>query len=267
MQTIGKIGLGVITYNAFERFSKSVSSIPWSLTDVAVVVNDGTPYDVNPCPSYVHQITHEKNKGVGAAKNTALKYLLDQGCEHIFLMEDDVIIKDPGIFLQYIDAAKITGIQHFNFSLQDNENRDSLGNPTPLQVLNYNGVPLIALYGRCLACFSYFTRRSIEGIQLHVEEFENAWEHVELTYRIAKNGMYPIFHWHPDLINSDQFLTTIPDAESHSTIRTNPEWNAKIARGADLFKVLHGLTPYQIPHISLTEILDNLRQIKSNYGQ
>ena len=84
-----------------------------SRVDVIVAVNDGKVYNSNiPGIKKINFIQHQENKGVGVSKNEALKYLYDLGCEHIFLIEDDIIIKDPEVYYRYIDLAKESGIKH-----------------------------------------------------------------------------------------------------------------------------------------------------------
>ncbi|RYE49996.1 MAG: PDZ domain-containing protein, partial [Sphingobacteriales bacterium] len=88
-----KIGIGIITYNAPEKINQSAFSVPTSVRDF-VIVNDGNPYDQSFYPDHAYIIQHTENQGVSKSKNDVLKYLLEKGCEHIFIMEDDVIIKD-----------------------------------------------------------------------------------------------------------------------------------------------------------------------------
>ncbi len=93
----GRIGVGVITYNRVPLFIQCVKSIP--AVDRLIVVNDGNPYEETIYPSTVTKvIQHRKNRGVGISKNDALRYLMNEGCEHIFLCEDDIRIKNEKIF-------------------------------------------------------------------------------------------------------------------------------------------------------------------------
>ena len=88
-----KVGIGIVTYNSSCRLQTAISNIPEYLEHV-VIVNDGTPYDMNVYGDRFDIIQHVKNKGVAGAKNSAMRYLYGKGCEHIFLMEDDIVIKD-----------------------------------------------------------------------------------------------------------------------------------------------------------------------------
>ena len=95
MKIDGKIGIGFITCNAVNKFKQSILTVPE--VDHLVIVNDGFPYDADVYPTRAIVIQHDKNYSVGKSKNDALKKLYELGCEHIFLMEDDVLIKNPAI--------------------------------------------------------------------------------------------------------------------------------------------------------------------------
>ena len=94
----------MVTYNAEHRIRQSSITVP-SWVKHFVIVNDGTPYTDGSYPENAHIIQHETNKSVGQAKNSAIEYLMSQGCEHIFIMEDDVLIKDENVFDQYIKTS------------------------------------------------------------------------------------------------------------------------------------------------------------------
>lgn len=116
-----KIGIGLVTCNAVEKLKQSSVTIPD--LDHFVIVNDGIPYDPSVYPSNAHVIQHDKNYCVAKSKNDAFRYLLDNGCEHIFIMEDDVLIRNVHVFEEYIRASEVSGILHLNYALQGPNNR------------------------------------------------------------------------------------------------------------------------------------------------
>ncbi len=121
---MSQIGLGLITYNAPEKICQSAFTVPEQIIDHFVIVNDGTPYDDSAYPPQAHIIQHESNQGVAITKNDALRYLMKKNCEHIFIMEDDVIIKDSNVFHAYIDTANTSSLMHLNYALQGPANRE-----------------------------------------------------------------------------------------------------------------------------------------------
>lgn len=273
------MGLGLITCNAPQKFCQSAPSIPAWLSEV-VVVNDGEPYDANVYRSDFHIIQHQDNRGVAVSKNDALRYLLDKGCEHIFIMEDDVVIRDEGVFEAYIRAREVTGISHFNYALQGPHNRDQskpgdrilkkilklLGKkiepksrecldenarPNPRYVHTYPGGVNVAFYRHCVGAFSYYHRGALEASGLMDEHFYNAWEHVEHTYQLAKRGFTSPFWWFADLADSEQYLQNIPDCMAQSTIAAAVDWNENIKNGEDYFLSKEGIGFAEIEKTSL----------------
>ena len=107
-----KIGVCITTFNRPEFYKRVLDSIPKHKIDYLVVVNDG----IN---KYVKQedadlvILNDTTLGVGKSKNLGLKILIEeQQCTHVFLIEDDIIIKNDSVFDTYINAANIHGIHH-----------------------------------------------------------------------------------------------------------------------------------------------------------
>ena len=271
-----KIGLGLTTYNAEHRIKQSAFTVPKWIKNF-VIVNDGTPYDKSSYPEQAHIIQHETNKSVGAAKNSALKYLIDLGCEHIFIMEDDILIKDEKVFEEYIKHSVISGIKHMNFALHGPANKkgstgfksledrtDVDGEPNPRMIIPYPENIKISLYPNCVGAFSYYHRSVLEKIGLFDPVFKNAWEHVEHTYQTIKSGFHPPFWYFADISNSSDFLTDIPNSIKESTIARTPEWNDNFRRGTDWYKKKHGFTPTETPLVNQEIVINSIKFFYNN---
>ncbi len=263
-----KIGVGVITCNRMEFFSKCINSVPDA--DMMVVVNDGKPYQNFKYPSKITElIQHEKNRGVGVSKNDALKILLKSGCEHIFLCEDDIMIKDSNIYEAYIKASYMSGIQHFNYAYHGPGNRNSEQMPISKKIVEYGAEPTvkISLNHNILGAFSYFSRLSLEKAGLIDERFRNAWEHVDHTYQIIKLGMHPPFWWFADIANSLDYIEDLHDLHAKSVIRKNKLlWKIKLRYNAWLFKNKNGFSPTSIPEMQENDVLNELARIQNKFG-
>lgn len=273
---IKKVGVGMVTYNSEHRIVESAFTIP-NWIENFVIVNDGTPYNSESYPNHAHIIQHEKNMCVGAAKNTAIKYLMDLGCEHIFIIEDDILIKDDKVFSQYIKYSALSGIKHLNFALHGPANKkgstgfkdlsdrkDVDGEPNPRMMVPYPEGIKIALYPNCVGAFSYYHRSVLEKIGLFDPAFKNAWEHVEHTYQAIKSGFHPPFWYFADIENSWDYLTDIPNSIENSTIARTPEWNENFRKGTIWYKKKHGITPTETPLINPSEVQKILSIIYSN---
>jgi len=240
-----KIGVGIITCNRPDFFRGCFNSLPECGVDEIVVVNDGDdlPFDL-------HRgvlIKNESNLGVGKSKNKALQYLLDKGCTHIFIVEDDALIKRDDVFERYITASRVTGIQHFNFGPGSPFNRrqstpnfdlynrhllDTASEPNPKLVIEYPQDVNICLYEHVAGVFSFFTREILTVVGIHDDQFVNAWEHVEHTYRIILAGGHPPFWWFADIEDSIKYIGTQKDAIATSRMSGKTEtWLKNVNSG------------------------------------
>jgi glycosyltransferase involved in cell wall biosynthesis len=275
-----KIGVGICTYNRLDYLEGLINSlIPCEKTiDELVVVNDGgeTPNWDLPFGTWIN---NESNSGVAVSKNNALKYLLEKDCDYFFLIEDDMIIKDPSAFQQYIEAYKASGIQHFNygpgspfnrkqtiqnFDLHNRHLLDEKTEPNPKLIVEYKTCK-IALYEHTVAMFSFFTKHVLNKVGFVPEEYPNCWEHVDHTYQIIKAGYHPPFWWFADLANSHELLEEAPGAIENSAIaKDKNEWNNRVLKGREIYKKKHGHYPNQPPQYTQEEVVKTLKQIKSN---
>ncbi len=260
-----KIGVGVITCNAQERFETCIKSIP--NVDKLVIVNDGNPYTGSVYPDDAQVIQHDRNKCVGISKNDAMRELVQSKCDHIFLVEDDMIIKNPDVFTHYIHAAEGSGIWHLNFGYHGPANLDQDGNPNPRQIVEYDNGPSIALNPNCVGSFTYFLKSVIKNVGYHDEHFKNAWEHVEHTNRIIKAGLHPPFWWFADVADSYDYITEYASSEVNSVIRKDEAWQKNMQEGMVWYKKKHGFYPTQTPDTPPQNVMAILEGIENNYAR
>jgi len=275
---VSSIGFGMVTYNAEHRIRQSATTVPKWIKNF-VIVNDGTPYPKDAYPEQAHIIQHETNKSVGAAKTTAINYLMEKGCDHIFIMEDDILIKDENVFKEYIKHSLISGIKHLNFALHGPANKkgsqgfttledrkDLDGEPNPRMIVPYNDNVSIALYPNCVGAFSYYYRPVLEDIGGFDPAFKNAWEHVEHTYQAIKKGYHPAFWYFADINESWKYLKDIPNSIEESTIARTPTWNENFRKGTAWYKKKHGVTPTETPLTPPSMVQQQLQLIFQNRG-
>lgn len=257
-----RIGVGIVTYNRPDFFEKCLASIDRSAIDELVVVNDGTPYTFNDSTILIQ---HETNKGVGISKNDAFKRLLDAKCNHIFIIEDDIIVKNNQVFQAYIQAGQASGLKHMMYGYHGPANKRN-GVPAPRYVIDYGKDLKIALNQHCVGAFCYYTRDVLETVGLNDEAFVNAWEHVEHSYRIVKAGYLPAYWWWPDLANSNDYLDELACSEVSSTIRPQTTWKENIIKGAKHFIGKHGLSPVEIPNATTEDVVAKLKNIYKQHA-
>lgn len=275
------IGVGVITCNRLDYLRNLLKTIPKDRVNELVVINDGSPVNefVEKDFEFGYWIDNPVNLGVGKSKNKAMKHLISLKCDYIFIIEDDMLIKDPEVFDKYIEAYKKSGIHHFNygpgspfnrkqkiknFDLHNRHLLDQHSEPNPKMVIEYSKDVKVALYEHTVAMFSFFTKEVIDKVGYIDEEFYNAWEHVDHTYRIIKAGYHPPFWWFADIADSDKFLTEAPGAIDNSSIASKSEqWSKNVYGGREIYKRKHGHYPNNPPLVLKEEVITILKNLKS----
>jgi len=265
------IGVGMVTYKAEDRIKQSAATIPGWVKHF-VIVNDGTPYDPSAYPEHAHIIQHKENKSVGQAKNSAIDYLMEQGCDHIFIIEDDILIQNEAVFDRYIKTSLNTGIKHLNYALQGPANKkgaegfenlaerakqDHLTEPNPRQIIKYPDGYEIAMYPNSVGAFSYYQREVLEKIGGFDKAYKNAWEHVDHTMEAFKQGFTTPYWWFADINESWKYIKDIEGCIENSTIAHTDTWNEYYKSGFLHFKRKYGFGPTEVPD-SKPEQLQNV---------
>jgi len=237
-----KIGCALITCDRPDFFKKSLNSLLDAVQDKGieyVVINDG----LEKLPVYpINFIETGGKKGVAVAKNLGLKFLIDNGCTHLFLMEDDIEITDNNVFHKYIETSKKTGIKHFNYGLHGNHNLNYDKTPNVLSTINYPDNVKIDLYSNLLGAFSYYNLDVIKKIGYIDEEYYLSMEHVDHTYKAIKNNFHPPFRYFADIHNSKNYLKDILPDHQNSKIRNESNFQEIFKNGLDLFIKKNGFS-------------------------
>jgi GT2 family glycosyltransferase len=282
-----KIGVGVITCNRPHFVTPLVQSLVNNpFISHLTVVNDGDELSED-FHQILKQVTlkteYEKNPinvGSGMTKNRAMQSLLRNDCTDIFIIEDDMVILDDTVFLQYVAASTHTGIQHFNYgpgspfnrkqTIQnyDLHNRHLLetdSEPNPKLIVEYKNNINIALYEHTVAMFSYFTKEVLATVGLiNTDSFRSAFDHVEHTYRIIKAGFHPPFWWFADLANSHELLKEAPNAIKDSVIaKDETAWMKEVHDAREMYLRIHGHYPNNPPLQTEESVIQFLKQCKT----
>lgn len=270
------IGVGIITCDRPEFFRKCYKSLPKDKIDYLCVVNDGEQAIDDCIPdeekSKIRLFDHrgKPRQGVGRSKTQTIEYLMDQDCEHIFLIEDDIIVIDDNVFDKYIEASKETGIKHFMFGYHGPANKTmSGGTPVPKYKFKYHNT-IIVLNEHCVGAFCYYHRSCIEKCGFFDPRYYNAFEHIEHSHKLALNGFTtPYWNW-ADIYESWNYLDELACSENNSSIRGNSDWQANIQKGYETFRKSYGYTPFgqgcvpDTPPDELKKILKDIYEKHSN---
>ena len=90
VQQRSDIGIAITTHNRPAVIDKALKQhLKFLPAGALVVVVDDGSQPPTMVPAGVNLIRHDKSLGTVAAKNASLTVLMDTGCEHLFLWDDD----------------------------------------------------------------------------------------------------------------------------------------------------------------------------------
>jgi hypothetical protein len=232
-----RIGIGIITHNRKESYRRLIDSIKTcDIIDYVITVKDGNIeyndaepnvicnemiFNDNKPKALYKYFQNNEQKSIAYNKNLALKELMSFSCDHIFIIEDDILIKNVGVFKEYIDTAKAFNLEHLNFCRAfDSKIPNNYQQPF-LSVQNNN--KQIEIFRKLNGCFSYFSLNALKKVGLYDEKYINVIEHCEHTYRMSLFGFYTPFYSFADIANSRDFIedTGIQTSIQHDIAYTN----------------------------------------------
>jgi GT2 family glycosyltransferase len=242
-------------------FKVCVKSIVDTHGDVSsiVVVNDGD--DIVPDGDYT-VINNDTNVGVGESKNKAISHLIELGCEHLFIIEDDVMFISTHTIDRYLKLSELSGVKHFNFCLHGDANK-LLDKPAPKLIVDYNDVKM-ALYHNVTGALSYYHSSVIEECGVMDTNYMNAMEHVDHTMRIINAGYHPPFRWFADVADSDMLIGDQDQKLTSSKIRKEADWQRNFQFGVSRFQKKYSINvcdPDE-PQANKQQVIDYLRSVR-----
>jgi len=256
------IGVGIVTYNSENYFKSLYDSLPLDKIDKLVVVNGGDSY-TGAYPR-TNWIQHNENNYPSVCRNDCLTFLLNRDCEHIFLIEDDMILKSSDIFDKYITASKESGLKYFSFVSTAWES----GTPekrTPRLKVEYSKDVSISFYRNMCNEFTYHHRSCFETVGLYDSNFRDPFD-IDMAYRESSQIYCAPFWWFADISDSDQYIMNNPNAKSRlQADRPDGSREQHIQKEWKYFYEKHGLLVNQIPDTSREDVIKLLKIVKNEY--
>jgi len=255
------IGVAIITYNRPDYYRQVLASIPRNMIDCLVVVNDGPDVYTGDTDADI-VIQNNKQLGVSVSKNRALKVLIENfNCEHLFIIEDDILIKNSGVFEAYIKAANSTGIHHLCYE-------KVAGNEKSLKyVLEQPDGSSIGFYHNPQGAFMYVNANLIKKLDYLDENYLNAFEHIDFAYNLIDKQVAPPFWYFPDLLNSNDYLIDIDGSSQNSSITNKNGYNQNWQRSAQYFVKKWGKFTNEIIDEGIDKLKESLIFLQNNYSR
>jgi hypothetical protein len=99
------------------------------------------------------------------------------------------------------------------------------------------------------------------------EDFYNATEHLEHTYRILRAGFHPPFWFFADVDRSEELLGEEPWSVSQSRIASRADQAELFRRSDALFQAKHGHPVGSIPMTGKEVVMEALEKIQRRFGK
>lgn len=199
------IGIGITTHNRYDVFSKTFTEINKFLPDWSklVVVDDASNEPVKEA-TYRFQ----ENVGIARAKNKCLELL--EGCEHVFIFDDDTYPKSVDWWKPYVDNVE----PHLMYIFKDFASGRKLGDS--VEVFRDDK---IRAYTHPRGCMLYLERKAIDAVGgMDVSYRRWGYEHVDYSNRIYNAGLTSFRY--ADIVNSGDLIYS---GDEHEAVRSTVE--------------------------------------------
>ena len=247
-----KIGIAITTHNRPEVLKRAIEQHMKHLPSGAlvVVIDDGSsPAAI--VPDGVKLARHEQSRGIVASKNASLTALVDAGCEHLFLWDDDAWPIADNWHLPYIESPE----PHLAYQFLDLAGPRKINDMTVL----YRDDKHIAYTGQ-RGVMLYYHRSAIDKVGGFDPVYgRGMYEHPDLALRIHNAGLST---WaFADVVGSENLIHSMDEHEEGSRSIPRPDREALVKRNVGIFNARRdsgytAFTSYRSnPNLVLTTLL------------
>ena len=257
---MSKTGLVVTTYNSENWFDQLYQTIPFSKLDECVVVNGGDTYK-NKYDKHTHWIQHQTNSGACKSRIDGIKYLKSKNVDHIFIVEDDMLIKHQDVFDVYVDASVQSGLKYFCFC-SDAPGTGLPGRRTPKITIEFPDTnSKVCFYSEMNNEFTYHRSDVFDAIGYYDCSYKHLWD-VEYVYRLLTSDEFGTgFRYFPDIHDSDQYVMNLPESINNSRTNADNQRDNELAQYLQKFEQQHGYHVARVPVMDVDSFKNNLKTI------
>ncbi|HFZ1016563.1 TPA: glycosyltransferase family 2 protein [Klebsiella oxytoca] len=258
-----RIGIAITTHNRPEVLKRAIEQHVKHLPSGAlmVVIDDGSkPAAI--VPDNVKLVRHDQSRGIVASKNASLTALVDAGCEHLFLWDDDAWPIADNWHLPYIESHE----PHLAYQFLDLAGRNKLNDMAVL----YRDDKHIAYTGQ-RGVMLYYHRRAIDKVGGFDPVYgRGMYEHPDLALRIHNAGLST---WaFADVVGSEKLIHSMDEYEEVARSIPRPERESLAKTNARIYSARRdsgysGYAPYRLQQdVVITSLLtseaDPQRKVK-----
>ncbi|HHP2703216.1 TPA: glycosyltransferase family 2 protein [Citrobacter freundii] len=247
-----RIGIAITTHNRHEVLKRAIEQHMKHLPSGAlvVVIDDGSsPAAV--VPANVKLVRHDQSLGIVASKNASLTALVDAGCEHLFLWDDDAWPIADNWHLPYIESPE----PHLAYQFLDLAGPRKINDMTVL----YRDDKHIAYTGQ-RGVMLYYHRSAIDKVGGFDPVYgRGMYEHPDLALRIHNAGLST---WaFADVTGSEKLIHSMDEYEEVARSIPRPERESLTKTNARIYSARRdsgysGYAPYRKQHdVVITSLL------------
>lgn len=221
-----RIGIAVTTHNRPAVLAKTIEQHMKHLPAGAkfIVIDDGsTPAATS--QAGIDIIRHEQSLGIVASKNASLEVLVDAGCDHLFLWDDDaypicdnwhapyIESPEPHLAYQFLDLAGVQKLKDMAVLYRDEQH------------IAYTGQRGVMLY---------YHRSAIERVGGFDPVYgRGMYEHPDLAQRIYNAGLAT---WaFADVVGSEKLIYSLDEHEAVERSVARPDRDALVRNNVTIF--------------------------------
>lgn len=262
--------VALITCNREDFLHEALNSIDRDSVGQIFVINAGAT--LQKTPEDVKLIQCNRNPTVvGIAKNIALREMKNEGYQFLFLMEDDVLVKNSKVFEKYIETAMDSGLWAGQLSYATHGgvgggNVDDGGTPLKRITVQYSK-NRVDLYKHSLHAFVLYHANILRHIGYMSENYINAAEHLDHYYTAFLKNLGCAYWNFPDIENSFEYLQDIDTNHDSSVIRKSSDFLNNFSTSWGIFKEKFGMYPHEVTDSTLEEVQEHLDYLEQHYSQ
>jgi hypothetical protein len=195
-----KVLYSLLNWKRYDKeMAKSLSKI--QSEDILICTDDKTRWNEK-----LYEFI-EADESIAVSKNKILKYALDNGYTHCFIIEDDLFIKDKIVFLEYLHVMERFDINIMMYGYHSNSNKVLDGRINPCMLISMkNETPYCINRFPCSGMILY---RIFEDMT-YFDERLKCMEHDFLLHDMFEHENYKFNGFIFDVYNSWKKFKKIP---------------------------------------------------------
>jgi hypothetical protein len=219
------IGIAISTHNRYDVLARAIEhQLKYLPAGALVVVVDDGSSETVAVPEGVKLIRSDMSRGIVAAKNASIEALINAGCEHLFLWDDDAWPIAGGWEQPYIESPE----PHLAYQFQDFATGKKLNDIAVL----YRDGKHVAYTGQ-RGVMLYYHRSAIEKVGGFDSIYERGmYEHSDLALRIHNAGLTS---WaFADVVGSEKLIYSLDEHEAVERSVPKPDREAQVKRNVTI---------------------------------